>query len=282
MNPRMVICGLYLGDDFDNALKITYGLDHWKSLRDPRFLEAGGGWDIWEQPASPRWHKKVRIWLSSHSLVYKLAVHGLMGRLKGGVQVKNASKLYGPTPTLIVEEKNLLEAFQPKNILSGLDQDDDKVKEGMRITFRLLQEMHETCRSRNIAFVVAVISTKELVFADFLEHNEGLPLSDVLDRLILNQRRARERLFAFFKDTHIPYIDTLSAMQGAIGREKLYANSALDMHPNANGYRIIAEAIAKGIERGVPLPGGDRGAGTESLISRRVGAGTASRVVRPD
>ncbi len=28
-----IICGLYMGDDFDNAYRITYGLNYWASLR---------------------------------------------------------------------------------------------------------------------------------------------------------------------------------------------------------------------------------------------------------
>jgi hypothetical protein len=28
-----IICGLYMGDDFDNAYRITYGLNYWLSLR---------------------------------------------------------------------------------------------------------------------------------------------------------------------------------------------------------------------------------------------------------
>jgi hypothetical protein len=28
-----IICGLYMGEDFDNAYRITYGLKYWSSLR---------------------------------------------------------------------------------------------------------------------------------------------------------------------------------------------------------------------------------------------------------
>src|SRR5262249_19358079 len=33
LKPQMIICGLYMGDDFENAYSITYGLDHWAYLR---------------------------------------------------------------------------------------------------------------------------------------------------------------------------------------------------------------------------------------------------------
>ena len=28
-----IICGLYMAEDFDNAYRITYGLNYWSSLR---------------------------------------------------------------------------------------------------------------------------------------------------------------------------------------------------------------------------------------------------------
>ena len=33
LRPQVIICGLYMGDDFDNAFRITYGLPYWSFLR---------------------------------------------------------------------------------------------------------------------------------------------------------------------------------------------------------------------------------------------------------
>ena len=33
LKPATIICGLYMGDDFDNAYRITNGLNYWPSLR---------------------------------------------------------------------------------------------------------------------------------------------------------------------------------------------------------------------------------------------------------
>jgi lysophospholipase L1-like esterase len=104
--------------------------------------------------------------------------------------------------------------------------------------------MNETCRQNNIEFVVTVIPTKEMVFSDFLENKRELPLSDVLDKLIANERLARERTFKFFNDSNILYVDTLPALKRSVEQE-LYTHTAADMHPNKNGYRAIAEAISQ-------------------------------------
>src|SRR5260370_37362276 len=89
LKPRMVICGFYMGDDFENAFLITYGLDHWAYLREIPAEKVN--FDIWEAPPAQTWHKKIRLWLSRHSLVYQLIVHGpLLGRFQGETQIKTA------------------------------------------------------------------------------------------------------------------------------------------------------------------------------------------------
>lgn len=246
LKPKMIVCGLYLGDDFENAYKITYGLDYWSYLRELPAEKVN--FDIWEHEVDPTWHKRIRVWLSRQSVVYKLVFHGsLLARLKGDVQIENASRLYDSATALIVKDKNICEAFLPTGILNRLDQTNPGVQEGMRITFRLLGEMNRICHDNNIAFVVAVIPTKETVFADYLERDRSLPLSDVMNKVIANERIAREKLFQFFNESGIHYVDTLPALTHSVQHE-LYARTAQDIHPNKNGYKVIAEAIATDFE----------------------------------
>jgi hypothetical protein len=209
---------------------------------------ASVNFDIWEAPPTPSWHKPLREWFSRHSVVYQLVFHGpLLGRLQGDFQVRHAADIYDSATSLIVPEKNIAEAFLPKGILRRLDQRSGSVREGMRITFKLLKEMNEICRQNNIQFIVVVIPTKEMVFSEYLEHNPKLRLSEVLDALLANERTARRTLFKFFDESDIRYVDTLPALKGSVEHE-LYARTAADMHPNKNGYRVIGEAVAGALE----------------------------------
>lgn len=245
VKPQMLICGLYMGDDFENAYLITYGLDHWAHLR--RLPAASVDFNIWREHEEPGWHKRIRVWLSEHSVLYKLVVHGVLGRIKGNVQIENAAKLYDSATTLILPDKNIREAFLPKGILMRLNQEDERIREGMRITFHLLKEMKDICRTNNIEFLVAVIPTKEMVFSEYLEHNPKIELSEMIDKLLANERKARDATFSFFTASGIRFIDALPSLQGAVGRE-LYAHTAADMHPSKNGYRVIAQTIATEIQ----------------------------------
>ena len=151
----------------------------------------------------------------------------------------------------MVPDKQILEAFRPKGVLFGLNQDDPKVREGMRITFELLKQTNELCRQNNVKFLVAVIPTKETVFSEYLEHNSKLPLSETVDKLISNERAARAEMFSFMDQNGIAYVDVLPALKKSVG-EKLYARTAADMHPGRNGYRIIGEAISANLKQVEP------------------------------
>jgi hypothetical protein len=246
LKPRTIICGFYTGDDFENAFLITYGLDHWAYLRE---LPADKvNFDIWEEPPAPSWHKKIRLWLSRHSVVYQIAFHAsFLGHFQGNVQIRNAHQIDPAATALFVPEKHIEEAFLPKGILRRLDQNSESVREGMRITFKLFGQMNEVCRQHHIAFVVVVIPTKETVFSKYVEHNPKLPLGDVLDGVVANERVARTKIFQFLTDAGITYVDPLPVLQKSVEHE-LYARSIGDMHPNKNGYRVIGEAVAESLK----------------------------------
>jgi hypothetical protein len=173
----------------------------------------------------------------------------LGGRLKGEVQIRNAAQLYpGFGTSLIVPEKKISEAFRPKGVLKGLDLENPSIREGMRITFELLKEMNETCRQNQVQFVVVVIPTKEMVFSEYIEHNSKIPLDDVIDTLLVNERSALQQTFTFLTDSNIAYVDPLPALKRSVS-QGLYASSAGDMHPNKNGYRVIAEAVSDALKQ---------------------------------
>lgn len=244
LKPKMVICGLYIGDDLDNAYTISYYLDSWSNLRDKSIKNTNIR--IYKMDIGSSWHKKIRHWFSCHSVLYQVIVHGpALGWLKGRIQVKNAQKIKGQTAVLILKEKNISEAFIPNSMLQALDLGSVSTQEGLRITLKLLHEMNSLCKRNSIRFVVVLITNKETVFSKYIEHNNSMHLSDVIDRVITNTHNIRQILFDFFRQNDIEMVDPLSKMQSTIEKEKLYTSSSGDMHPNKNGYRIIGECVAQ-------------------------------------
>lgn len=249
LHPKTVVVGLYMGDDFENAFLITYGLEHWARLR--AIAPGEVKYDIWEAPDESGFAKGLRVWLSRHSVLYKLVFHGpLAGLIRGQVLVTKATEIYDDATVLDIPEKNIAEAFLPKGIAKRLNQDDPSVQEGMRITFLLLKEMNEKCHAAGCELMVTVIPTKEMVFADYFADRPTLPMAEVVKGLLHNETIAREKLFTFLQQEGIPSVDTLPALRAGVSNQ-LYARTAADMHPGANGYRVIATAVADALKQRV-------------------------------
>jgi hypothetical protein len=249
LHPKTIICGFYMGDDFENAYLITYGLNYWSDLR--ALPPDKVSFDIWESTPAPDFQKQIRLWLSRHSVVYQIAFHAsILGHFQGDLQIRNAHRLNPDGTALFVPEKHIEEAFIPGGILRNLDQNSEGVREGMRITFKLFGEMNEICKQNHINFIVAIIPAKEMVFAQYLQHNSKMPLSDVMDQALINAFLAREKTIAFFNESGISYVDTLPALQKSMDHE-LYARNSGDMHPGKNGYHVIGEAISDSLKNGV-------------------------------
>jgi|SRR5579871_3836534 len=242
LKPRLVICGLYMGDDFENAFLITYGLDHWAYLR--KLPNKNVDSNIWPKSES-RSFGAVREWLARNSVLYQLLFHGpVSGLLQGDYRITHAPELYpGNATALSLPEKNILEAFLPVAIYHRIDQNSRAIQDGMRITFQLLKEMNEKSHQNGADFLVVVIPTKESVFSEYLEHNSKLPLDDVLDQVIAFDRQARSKLFEALSESGIPYVDALPALRQEVGHQ-LYARTPTDMHPGKNGYRVIGTAVS--------------------------------------
>jgi hypothetical protein len=243
LNPRWVICAIYMGDDFENAFRMTYGTDYWSPLRRGSWASVDA--DIWETEDGAGGLSSLREWLSRHSMMYRLLVHGpALGALKGALQLRRVARAPGEATTfLTVANLGIQEAFRPAALRDRLDQGNPAVQEGMRLTFELLGSMDRTCHEHGCQLLVLVIPTKESVFADHLLRSPQLHLRAATVDLIKYEGQARDRLFAFLDHSRIPYVDVLPALRSRVA-SRLYTRSDRDMHPSQNGYRVIGEAVA--------------------------------------
>lgn len=266
LHPKWVLCGLYLGDDFENAFSMTYGFDHWSALRN------GENWDhvdpnIWN-PGPPVWGASVRNWLSSNSMLYRLTFHGpLLASGMEAIRFLEASKNMDPyTTAVILENEGIREAFRPVGLAESLSQSSRPIREGMRITFYLLQEMNKECRKAGCQFLVVIIPTKETVFAKYIERDSKLHLYETLHKVITNERQAKSEMIKFLHDHEISYVDVLPMLEQSVEKQ-LYAQTTRDMHPGRNGYKVIGEAVAKYLSKAVTTRGESGSQNSQSRMS---------------
>ena len=142
--------------------------------------------------------------------------------------------------------------FTPK-LRHGSNMDHPAVKAGYRIMINVAEEIIKiTAAERsNIKVIFTIIPTKELVYARKIE-GQGVTNSDYSD-LIRDERKNIENLEVKLKA--IPgatYIDLVNPLQqAALSSVPLYPKN-INGHPISNGYKVIAEVIAKNVDKLIP------------------------------
>ena len=106
--------------------------------------------------------------------------------------------------------------------------------------------MHQACQEQDAEFIVVVIPTKEFVFEKSIQDNlDAMRFAEELVKIIENEKITRKMLFDHFAESGIPFIDTVDHLRDQIGRRQMYTRSAVDLHPNRNGYEVIGEAVSR-------------------------------------
>jgi hypothetical protein len=142
-------------------------------------------------------------------------------------------------------------AFTPALRLAVLNLGDDTVQEGLRLSLDRLDRMEETCRAAGVHLLVALIPTKERVYASCMMARNDHPEIGTFRRLIENEREVLRQVERRLDEDGVRYVDLATALSEAAALGAVYpAND--DGHPNAEGYSVIARAVAQSITDWLP------------------------------
>lgn len=258
LKPSLVIVGLYYGNDFNEAFAAAYHIDHWKALRTP---EMSAWLDSLRAAVArrPRPAQRsglsrdgvrallsVREWFARHSVVYRALVEASpIGRLLRISQTRLAPE--GELTILDDRAGGIHTAFDLSHRLHAVDLSDVRVREGLRISREVFLRMRDVAAAHGVELLVALIPTKPGVYARHLEADPSLEHQDDIAALLASERRIDTMMKAFFDEAGIRYVDTLPALQDAVGEASPYPANA-NSHPNKHGYAAIARAIQRHLE----------------------------------
>jgi lysophospholipase L1-like esterase len=245
LRPKIVVVGLYYGNDLWDAYKTVYTLPHWAALRRPDWSSIPDTTD----PAGTRdvAFAPLRDWLARHSVLYRLATYSALGGVARQLEV--AGK--GPTSG-VVDFTHPVHGgrtrLTPEYRFKVLDLRDSTIREGLRLTLDQLDAMAADTRAAGARLLVALIPTKERVYAPWLTQAND-PEHATL-RLLLEHESEVHRRVRNWLDTHgIAYVDLVPALQAAAAQGPIFPENE-DGHFTSTGCAVIAREIARALRVG--------------------------------
>jgi hypothetical protein len=279
LKPRVVVVGVYLGNDMFDAYALTYRMEAGANLRDPeRFRvikELDESQPLWLQSVVPEsgradpnasagegsWTSRVRSMLSDRLRLYAL-VRSYWYLANGGYDAGYSEwtvesrddywirlkQLAADSPDQMVafESEGLRTILTPHYRMTGVDIRDPRIAEGVEVTRRALRAMQRVCLDRGARLLVVVLPTKELAFSPFVTSSElnveAARLSPDVSSL---EDEVRRRIFAFLDADKIDYVDALPAIQRVISEKR--GNPFFESrngHFSSLGHQAIAQAVA--------------------------------------
>jgi len=249
LSPSVVIVGFYFGNDLLEAYRLVYTKQYWSALRRGDFIahEEPSDTDVVNTERG-RFLGGLRTWLAQNSIVYGMFTLS-SGNIFRFIEMKYfLAESNSDISILDDRERNLHTGFTPLKRLRALNLRDPKVREGLRISLESIRHMQNLCSKKDIQFVVALIPTKENVFAEYIEDNSKINNSDAIDGVIENERQVNQLVKEYLDEHKISYVDILPALEKAVRMKTIYPQSE-DGHPNAEGYEVIATAIEERLAR---------------------------------
>jgi hypothetical protein len=267
LSPRVLVIGLFLGNDIYDAYRTAYFLSAHRELR-----ASTAGADLAQQDTiaersgqlleGERRHSNSfgtsppslwPLWLRGHSAVGRLLDANLTQWGSGQGFWHHAERSWalahpdvgtawnGRAPTVLRTAYRLL----------ALDLDEPRIAEGLRITKEILQRIHFYAQERGARTVVLLLPTKETVYAELIGMHGG-GLSSSYQRLVVMESRVHDELDAFLVDHRIERVDALAVLREAVAQGQRVFPATTDGHLTEEGYLIIATLLNRSLEQGLP------------------------------
>jgi len=260
-SPRLIVVGLYFGNDIYDAYALAYANDHYVNLRNPqappdltRNTVKTGANDYWDEEKN--FHKNfgrssisgLSYWLREHSAIGRLLnrAHLWPGATDIDYEIDRQWVQSHPDHGAVCEEENIRTVFTTAYRLTALDLDEPRVAEGLRLTKLAIAQIKQKVTGANTKLLVVLIPTKELVYSDIMQRAGRLTGS--YSRLVEMEHRARFEVEEWCDDQQVDYLDALPALAAATGRRERMYPSTTDSHPNPSGYSVIAAAVNEKIK----------------------------------
>jgi hypothetical protein len=257
LSPEFIVVGLYFGNDLYGAYHVVYQSDTYSRFRDaeadPDLFNddiSSRSEAIWNErtefaarwePPGPRWGAFFRGKSAILRFLYERGWWPGRNPADEDLEYKAWAQAF-PEYGAVYENGNVRVVLTTGYRLLGLDLDDPRIAEGLRITKEMILRIHAEADAADVASLVLLIPTSELVYADAMRMSQD-GLDGTYGRLVQMETRARSEIVALCEEDGIEYVDALPALRAAVEQNERIYPSTGDGHPLALGYHLIASSV---------------------------------------
>lgn len=262
LNPKIVVTGFYLGNDLENAVHSAYQHDEWVRFRAQGFvpdntLEQADDVRYSLQTGLPPDSWKLKFYVLRLNIRQYSRVYTLLGNSTRELREKIGLARTKEDKTKAIEDFSsqhpeisthydhgpISTILSPAYRADVVDLNNRNTQEGWRIAKQVFVEMASTTKVSGATFVLAVIPTKEYVYARYMQ--EKGELTPELRTYMDKENDLQKNIKAYCSTENINCVFTDSALVEALKDNIPIYPSSGNSHPMAFGYRIIAQAIAQ-------------------------------------
>ena len=273
LKPRLVVVALYAGNDLVDCYRFVYPEDRLPALRsqDPTILAqiaaAAATEPMMERiarvtrsmrgtPTAPPRRAEQPCFSLRQAVSEHCKLYGLLRAAKESLRPRaavaqsadaawTAARKHAAAHAdhcRVFEHERLRTILTPGYRLCALDFDDPRIVEGQRIALEAIRQIRDEAHAAGGKVMVLLIPTKEYVFHDVVLEAGDEPDEDQM-RLAANEAALWNSAQQFLDAEGIPWIDPLPRLRAmlAVGTQPYPVSN--DGHPNAAGYRTIAETV---------------------------------------
>lgn len=239
LHPGIVIVGLYFGNDFLDAYNAVRYNANWSAYGklDGREVE---GRPFVGQLGRGKFLGGLRDWLSRSSVLYVLVTQFPVFNFFRERELANLTSDSKMDLIPFRDAKHdVILNLNPQSRF--LDMKDGRIQAAMEIAKKVFRDMQSFSGKKDMRLVVALIPTKERVYAGLLRQAGVLGGHARLAEAIEQEDLVRGLVASALREDKIESVDLLPALEAGIGDRDLYSRT--DPHPNNLGYRVVAEAL---------------------------------------
>jgi len=261
LSPRIVVVGFYLGNDIYDAYHMAYQYEAHRDLRSPAAGDLSA--DTVGDKSNLFWNEEkqfhatfgrnslagLSFWLREHLAIGRLLnrTHLWPGAEDVDYEIDKSWAVAHPDRGAVSELPGRETVFTTAYRLAGLDLDEPRIVEGIRISTDLLAQMQTETQRNHARLIVLLLPTKEAVYAS--AQNGKLNLDPTYQKLVKMEGRVRSEILSTCEKNGIPAIDALPYLSSSLDRGERIYPSTTESHPNAHGYFVIAAAVNENISK---------------------------------